>query len=111
MSDQVVNDQLLNNTQTTLSPTNVVDDDDADVHPQAYRLKRNSRDISADKCHHPGSHEYVHMEGVAQPRPIQTNPQDKAQWDLYPSMVRNIENDGTPEQVEQLHQMEHIQSL
>ncbi|CAO3643548.1 unnamed protein product [Cunninghamella blakesleeana] len=32
------------------------------------------------------------------------------EWDLYPKIVRDIENHGTPEQVEHLHQLEKTPS-
>ncbi|KAI8989510.1 hypothetical protein BDB01DRAFT_782171 [Pilobolus umbonatus] len=28
-------------------------------------------------------------------------------WDLYPQVIRNIENQGTEEQVKHLHELEH----
>ncbi|GAA5799244.1 hypothetical protein EDC94DRAFT_94678 [Helicostylum pulchrum] len=31
-------------------------------------------------------------------------------WDLYPNMIRQVENQGSPEQVEHLHDLEHTSS-
>lgn len=32
---------------------------------------------------------------------------NNADWDLYPGSIRNIENDGTLEQVDKLHRMQN----
>jgi hypothetical protein len=31
-------------------------------------------------------------------------------WDLYPNMIRKVENEGSPAQVEHLHELEHTTS-
>lgn len=66
------------------------------THPALYRFKRNSlpcytyhKSIASDKVKENG------------------NSASNTDWDLYPALVRNIENNGTPEQVEKLHRMEH----
>ncbi|KAI8379656.1 uncharacterized protein BYT42DRAFT_496134 [Radiomyces spectabilis] len=33
--------------------------------------------------------------------------QDYNEWDLYPGKIRQVENQGTPEQVKHLHELEH----
>ncbi|KAI9271703.1 hypothetical protein BDA99DRAFT_500756 [Phascolomyces articulosus] len=34
------------------------------------------------------------------------NEHSEEYWDCYPNLARNIENQGTPEQVEQLHELQ-----
>ncbi|KAI8081797.1 uncharacterized protein B0P05DRAFT_538092 [Gilbertella persicaria] len=34
---------------------------------------------------------------------------NQADWDLYPQMIRKVENEGSPKDVEHLHQLEHTQ--
>ncbi|KAI8644053.1 hypothetical protein BD408DRAFT_384593 [Parasitella parasitica] len=31
-------------------------------------------------------------------------------WDLYPQMIRKVENEGTPKDVQHLHKLEHTLS-
>jgi hypothetical protein len=31
-------------------------------------------------------------------------------WDLYPQMIRKVENEGNSKQIEHLHQLEHTSS-
>ncbi|KAI7871776.1 hypothetical protein BDF14DRAFT_1878124 [Spinellus fusiger] len=38
--------------------------------------------------------------------PVPIRNKEQCSWDLYPNMIREIENKGTPEQVKQLHEME-----
>lgn len=63
------------------------------THPALYRFKRNNL-----PCYrHKSSNDKV----------IYTPAMNNTDWDLYPALIRTIENSGTPEQVEALHRMEH----
>jgi hypothetical protein len=65
------------------------------THPGLYRFKRNSPPISNYRPQFDKAEETV------------SNPKEMDQnWDLYPGLIREIENEGTPEQVEKLHQMQ-----
>ncbi|KAI9011986.1 hypothetical protein CLU79DRAFT_771509 [Phycomyces nitens] len=69
------------------------------THPLLYRDSVNHPDSCCNKkCpKSPGE--------IIEPRP--TKNEDKDNWDLYPNMIREVENKGTPEQVEHLHELEH----
>jgi hypothetical protein len=68
---------------------------DAMTHPSLYRDTINGKvgqKIDSDyKC-----------------TPQKENASDN--WDLYPQMIRKVENEGSPKQVEHLHQLEHTPS-
>lgn len=69
------------------------------THPALYRQKMNCL---------PGS---TYRKYTANLKAIDNcNISTDTDWDLYPSLIRNIENSGTPEQVEKLHRMEHKSS-
>ncbi|GAA5812697.1 hypothetical protein MFLAVUS_006155 [Mucor flavus] len=66
------------------------------THPALYRHKMNSL---------PGfSYRKYHVDQNSQQN---KNSSAGSDWDLYPGLIRNIENEGTPEQVDKLHRMEH----
>ncbi|KAI8875433.1 hypothetical protein K501DRAFT_289371 [Backusella circina FSU 941] len=65
------------------------------THPGLYRFKRNSLPVSSYRPQFDKS------------EVLNNSPKEKnEQWDLYPGLIREIENEGTPEQVEKLHQMQ-----
>ncbi|KAG2230797.1 hypothetical protein BDF21DRAFT_431939 [Thamnidium elegans] len=65
------------------------------THPALYRYKMNS----LPGCNYRKYH--------ANQNPQQNNNSSRdSNWDLYPGLIRNIENEGTPEQVDKLHHME-----
>lgn len=69
------------------------------THPGLYRFKRNS--IPCYTYHQPTVNDKVKTNANA------TSSSSEVDWDLYPGVMRGIENEGTPEQVEKLHRMQH----
>jgi hypothetical protein len=68
------------------------------THPGLYRLKRNSIPCYTYRMSQNTTEEIPKPSTVAN---SDTN------WDLYPGLIRDIENEGSPEQVEKLHRMQH----
>ncbi|KAI9277582.1 hypothetical protein BY458DRAFT_504502 [Sporodiniella umbellata] len=64
------------------------------THPSAYR--------DAINCQRQSSH--GSEDQVCQKQ--QVTKQEGDQWDLYPSMIRKVENEGTQKEVEHLHELE-----
>ncbi|KAI7874409.1 hypothetical protein K492DRAFT_174516 [Lichtheimia hyalospora FSU 10163] len=79
---------------------------DAFTHPMLYRETMNSPKANNDNKE---PHRKDCQCGKKQAIKIPTPKQEKEEpcWDCYPHLVRKIENEGTPEQVEQLHELEH----
>ncbi|KAG2232749.1 hypothetical protein INT48_001103 [Thamnidium elegans] len=65
-----------------MSNTNKNENVDATTHPSVYRDTINQKNES----------------------------KGQDDWDLYPNMIRQVENQGSPEQVEHLHDLEHTSS-
>lgn len=86
------NTSIIQRQQTAVVEHPMTEDDL--THPALYRFKRNSL-----PC-------YTHHKSKANDK-VNCNSSGDADWDLYPALIRNIENSGTPEQVEELHRMEH----
>lgn len=82
---------------------------DAFTHPMLYRETMNSPKSNQDNKE---AHQKNCQCGKKQAIKIPTPKQEKEEpcWDCYPHLVRKIENEGTPEQVEQLHELEHRSS-
>ncbi|KAI8340114.1 hypothetical protein BC941DRAFT_419423 [Chlamydoabsidia padenii] len=80
------------------------------THPKLYR----------DSVNHPQSSQHVHQHSTGSIKnqvgtslnsgKTKENGQQEDQWDLYPQLIREIENTGTPEQVEHLHDLERSPS-
>ncbi|KAF7724068.1 hypothetical protein EC973_001401 [Apophysomyces ossiformis] len=88
----------MSNTATVLKTDakSLVDDiDNTLTHPMMYRQAINETDTAT----------YNYTTPMV-PSKAACNPEE-ANWDCYPGLVREIENEGSPEQVERLHQMEH----
>lgn len=83
--------------ETTAVVEHPMTEDDL-THPGLYRFKRNSL-----PCY--TYHQSTMKEEEAKNASSATK--STCDWDLYPGLIRNIENEGTPEQVEKLHRMEH----
>lgn len=70
------------------------------THPGLYRFKKNS--MPCYTYHQPANNlTDKSSEGNT------TCSSSEVDWDLYPGVMRTIENEGTPDQVEKLHQMQH----
>ncbi|KAI9318754.1 hypothetical protein BX666DRAFT_1538226 [Dichotomocladium elegans] len=82
-----------------------MDSDNTLTHPMLYRQQMNSPPQTNTKQPTMPTH---HQQGWS-PKPVkdETSSKEEPCWDCYPSMMRKIENEGTPEQVEQLHELEH----
>ncbi|GAA5803838.1 hypothetical protein HPULCUR_009323 [Helicostylum pulchrum] len=65
------------------------------THPALYRHKMNSLPGSNYRKYHTTQNSQQNKKSSAD-----------SNWDLYPGLIRNIENKGTPEQVDKLHHME-----
>ena len=72
------------------------DNTDVMTHPSVYRDTVNCREsqklTGGKEC------------------PQKTNEPKEDNWDLYPNMIRKVENEGSPAQVEHLHELEHTTS-
>ncbi|KAI8080110.1 uncharacterized protein B0P05DRAFT_540019 [Gilbertella persicaria] len=79
--------------QTTTAVVEHAMSEDDLTHPCLYRFKRNNM-----PCH------FNYHPKFTSDVPSHTPTSDS--WDLYPSLIREIENEGSPEQVEKLHQMQ-----
>ncbi|KAI9308519.1 hypothetical protein BJ944DRAFT_260083 [Cunninghamella echinulata] len=82
-------------------------DSEAFTHPQLYR----------EYINHPSKSDNKKKEATAlnnksnqDKKSASTTAGSDDEWDLYPKLVRDIENHGTPEQVEHLHQLERTPS-
>ncbi|CAO3617657.1 unnamed protein product [Mucor hiemalis] len=73
-------------------------DDEAMTHPSVYRDTVNGR-----ACQNVTGGKTCDKTAKAN-----EGPQDN--WDLYPNMIRKVENEGSPAQVEHLHELEHTTS-
>ncbi|KAL0077701.1 hypothetical protein J3Q64DRAFT_1128099 [Phycomyces blakesleeanus] len=71
------------------------------THPLLYRDSVNHPNPCCNKAKSPSKS----PDEIIEPRPAKA--EDKDNWDLYPNMIREVENKGTPEQVERLHELEH----
>ncbi|KAI8369015.1 hypothetical protein BD560DRAFT_398342 [Blakeslea trispora] len=80
--------------QTTAVVEHAMTDDDL-THPSLYRFKRNSL-----PCH-------FNYRPKFKSDIVQTEATVDSDWDLYPGLLRDIENEGSAEQVKKLHQMQH----
>lgn len=78
---------------------------DAFTHPMLYRESVNSPKSSQDQKLHQKGCQCGKKQAIKFPAPKQEK--EEPCWDCYPHIARKIENEGTPEQVEQLHEMEH----
>jgi hypothetical protein len=65
------------------------------THPGLYRFKKNSA-----PCY------TYHISNTIDEKSNSVS-NNSTDWDLYPGLMRNIENEGSPEQVETLHRMQH----
>ncbi|CAO3594862.1 unnamed protein product [Absidia cylindrospora] len=82
------------------------DDCDHLTHPQMYRESINCP--TSNKKNQPlapstGTND---NDSSKQTLPNSNQGQQEDQWDLYPQLIREIENTGTPEQVDHLHDLE-----
>lgn len=66
------------------------------THPGLYRFKKNSAPCYTYRISHTENNE---------PKPNATD-SSSTDWDLYPGLMRDIENEGSREQVEKLHRMQ-----
>lgn len=72
--------------------------DDAATHPSVYR----------DTVNQTVSPKVTGCNVTAQGQKTENKCEDD--WDLYPNMIRKVENEGTAKQVEHLHELEHTTS-
>ncbi|KAI9488137.1 hypothetical protein BDB00DRAFT_773134 [Zychaea mexicana] len=78
-------------------------DQDTLTHPLLYRENINSAQQSEGN-----SNNTVASSWMPPAQPLKDGGDEC--WDCYPHLVRKIENEGTPEQVEHLHQLQQSQS-
>ncbi|KAF1797620.1 hypothetical protein FB192DRAFT_1400776, partial [Mucor lusitanicus] len=86
---------MSDNTTAKNQTTAATQDIDAMTHPSVYRDTVNGK-----KC------EKIDNEfkcDTADNKPKQ----DSEDWDLYPQMIRKVENEGTAKDVQHLHELEH----
>lgn len=77
---------------------NKKNDDEAMTHPSVYRDTVNGR-----ACQNVTG-------GKTCDNTKKANESTEDNWDLYPNMIRKVENEGSPAQVEHLHELEHTTS-
>lgn len=83
------------------------------THPRMYRDFINHPQSSQQPHQHSPSSSSagVDKDGTAiKPTKAGQGQQQEDQWDLYPQLIREIENTGTPEEVEHLHDLERSPS-
>lgn len=73
-------------------------DIDAMTHPSVYRDTMNGK-----KCEKIDN-------GFKCSSTAQKPKEDSEDWDLYPQMIRKVENEGTAADVQHLHELEHTLS-
>ncbi|KAL9548772.1 hypothetical protein PS6_006432 [Mucor atramentarius] len=73
-------------------------DIDAMTHPSVYRDTMNGK-----KCEKIDN-------GFKCSSTAQKPKEDSEDWDLYPQMIRKVENEGTAKEVQHLHELEHTLS-
>lgn len=85
-----------------------------DSHPLLYRNSINSPTGEGNAMSHTDRDTHDFDNGLDRDQLLKeaairsgSKDKDKKCWDCYPQLVRNIENRGTPEQVEKLHELEH----
>ncbi|KAI7903671.1 uncharacterized protein BX663DRAFT_38010 [Cokeromyces recurvatus] len=87
--------ERLSREQITAAVEYFMTEDDL-THPVLYRYKRNT--IPCKYFHQPIYNKHTPNATM--------NQMNHTDWDLYPSLMRNIENEGSAEQVRKLHEME-----
>ncbi|KAI8138080.1 hypothetical protein BJV82DRAFT_524025 [Fennellomyces sp. T-0311] len=79
-------------------------DQDTLTHPPLYRQAMNSPPANSSENQPKKTKK---EEWIPPPQPTSDS---EEHWDCYPRLARSIENQGTPEQVEQLHQIQQAHS-
>ncbi|KAI9480823.1 MAG: hypothetical protein EXX96DRAFT_564238, partial [Benjaminiella poitrasii] len=83
--------------ETTAVVEHSMTEDDL-THPTLYRFKMNS--IPCNNFHK------AKYNTSSNTRSNSNGEVNSADWDLYPGLMRDIENEGSPKLVEELHKME-----